>query len=120
MRFLLSVLLMILFSFIAGLFLPWWGLAIICFAVALLVRQSPGRSFLAGFVSILVLWGLLAAWIDAANEHVLSGKIAQLFKLGNAPILLVLITALVGALVGGFAALSGSFLRPARRRSHYA
>ncbi|MDB5252860.1 MAG: hypothetical protein JWP27_2029 [Flaviaesturariibacter sp.] len=120
MRFLVSILLVALFSFIAGLFLPWWSLAIVAFLVGLLVPQSLGRSFLAGFLGIFLLWGFLAAWIDLANNHVLSGKIAQLFKLGAASVLLILITALIGALVGGFAALSGASLRPARRLRTYA
>ncbi|MDB5196467.1 MAG: hypothetical protein JWP88_838 [Flaviaesturariibacter sp.] len=115
MRFLVSLLLIALFSFIAGLYLPWWSLAIVAFLVALLVPQSIGKSFLAGFAGIFLLWAILAFWIDVQNNHVLSQKIAQLFKLGNASVLLILITALIGALVGGFAAMSGSSLRPVRK-----
>jgi hypothetical protein len=116
MRFLAAILLIALFSFIAGLFLPWWSIAIIAFLVALLVPQSIGRSFLAGFTGIFLLWFLLALWIDIKNNHLLSQKIAQLFRLGNASLLLVVVTALIGALVGGFAAMSGASLRPVRRR----
>lgn len=115
MRFIVSILLIALFSFIAGLYLPWWSIAIVAFLVALLLPQSIGRSFLAGFIGIFLLWAVLAFWIDQQNNHVLSQKIAQLFKLGNASLLLVLITAFIGAFVGGFAAMSGSSLRPVRR-----
>ncbi len=113
MRFLLSLLLIILLAFIAGIYLPWWSIAIIAFAVALLIPQSIGKSFLAGFIGIFLLWLLLAFWIDSKNESILSQKIAQLFSLGNSSISLILITAAIGALVGGFAAMSGSTLRPA-------
>ena len=116
MRFLLSLLLIILLAFIAGIYLPWWSIAIIAFAVALLIPQSIGKSFLAGFIGIFLLWLLLAFWIDSKNESILSQKIAQLFSLGNSSISLIFITALIGALVGGFAAMSGSTLRPALKK----
>jgi hypothetical protein len=115
MRFFLATLLIALLSFIAGLFLPWWSIAIVAFLVALLLQQGIGRSFLAGFAGIFLLWALVAFWIDVKNESLLSHKIAQLFPLGGSSFLLILITALIGALVGGFAAMAGSSLRPARR-----
>lgn len=112
MRFVLATLLIAVASFIAGLYLPWWSIAIVAFLIAFLVPQGIGRSFLSGFAGIFLLWGGLALWIDAANERILSQKIAQLFMLGSHSILLILVTALVGALVGGFAAMSGASLRP--------
>ena len=48
---------------------------------------------------------------DAANDQLLSHKIAQIFPLAGISFLLVFITALVGGLVSGLAALSGSYLR---------
>lgn len=112
MRFVLATLLIAVTSFIAGLYLPWWSIAIGAFLIAFLVPQGIGRSFLSGFAGIFLLWGGLALWIDAANESILSQKIAQLFMLGGHSILLIQVTALVGALVGGFAAMSGASLRP--------
>ena len=111
MRFILSTLLIALLAFIAGLFLPWWVLAIIAFGVALLIPQSGWSSFGAGFAGIFLLWALLALWIDVQNRSLLSAKVAQLFPLGGSSVLLIVVTAFVGALVGGFAALSGGALR---------
>jgi predicted membrane metal-binding protein len=116
MRFLAALLLIALLSFIAGLFLPWWSIAIVGFLVALLIPQTIGKSFLSGFLAIFLLWGIVSFIIDIKNESMLSGKIAQLFPLGGSSILLILITALIGALVGGFAAMSGGSLRPAKRK----
>ena len=112
MKFLLATALTALLSFIAGLRFEWWSIAIIAFIVALLVRQSISRSFLAGFTGIFLLWTIVALWIDLKNQGILSHKIAQLFPLGGSSALLILITALVGALVGGFAAMSGASLLP--------
>jgi hypothetical protein len=111
MRFLLSVSLILVFAFIAGLYLPWWSIAFISFLVLLLIPQSIGISFLAGFISIFLLWAGLALIIDIKNESILSQKIAALFSLGEASFLLILITGLLGGLVSGFAAMSGSTLR---------
>lgn len=119
MRFFAATLLILLFSFIAGLFLPWWSIAIVAFLIALLIPQSIGKSFLSGFLGVFLLWGILALWIDVKNESILSQKIAQLFYLGNAGFLLILISALLGALVAGFAAMSGGSLRPARKKRRY-
>lgn len=112
MRFVLATLLIAVLSFIAGLFLPWWSIALVAFLVAFLIPQGLGRSFLSGFAGIFLLWSFLAFWIDLKNESILSYKIAQLFPLGGHSVLLILVTALVGALVGGFAAMSGASLRP--------
>ena len=115
MKFLLSTLLIALFSYISGLYLPWWFIAIVAFLVSLFIKQSLGRSFLAGFIAVFVLWSLLALWIDVKNESILSRKIAQLFSLGQSSFALILITGLVGALVSGFAAMSGASLYPRDR-----
>ena len=64
MKFLAALILTALLSFIAGLYLPWWGIVIAAFVVGLLVIQKAGLSFLAGFFGILLLWGGLSFWID--------------------------------------------------------
>jgi hypothetical protein len=118
MRFLLAVLLIAALAFLAGIFLPWWSVAIIAFLVALLLPQHNGMGFLAGFMGIFLLWGILAFWIDVKNESILSTKMATLFPLGGSSFLIILVTAFVGALVGGFAAMAGNTLSLiARRRS---
>lgn len=112
MKFIVAILLTALLSFAAGLFtvLPWWSFAVCAFIVALAIHQKPWKAFLAGFLALAILWGLLAFLADAANGQVLSAKVAGVLSIGNSAILL-LITALVGGLVAGFAALTGSYLR---------
>ena len=116
MRLLVAIILTALLSFVAGIYLPWWGIAIAAFISILVVPlRSGGQSFLAGFLGVFLLWALLAWWIDLKNEHVLSTKVAAIFPLGGSSLAIILITALIGALVGGFAAMSGSYLRTWRR-----
>jgi hypothetical protein len=111
MKFTISVILIAVLSFAMGLYLPWWSLAIAAFVVTALLHQRPSVSFLAGFAAIFILWLLLAAVIDIRNQHILSRKLAYLLPLGGNSFLLILITALIGSIVGGSAALAGSFLR---------
>jgi len=111
MKFLISLILTALLSFAACLYLPWWSIAIAAFIVAALIPQKPGKAFLTGFISLFLLWGGLSFWISYNNEHMLAHKISVLMVKTDNPYLLILATALIGALVAAFAALTGSYLR---------
>lgn len=110
MRFALATLLTITLSFIAGLYLPWWSIALVAFLVALLVKQKIALAYLSAFTAIFLLWGGLSLFIHLRNQGVLTQKISQLLPLNGNVFLLILITAIVGAIVAGFAAMSGSSL----------
>ena len=111
MKFLVAVILTALLAFISGLFLPWWCIALTSLIVALLINQSAGKAFVSGLLGVFILWAGLAWWIDMKNNGVLSKKIAQVLPLGGNVLALILLTGLVGGLVSGFAAMSGSYLR---------
>lgn len=111
MKFLVAIILTALLSFISGLFLPWWGIAVAALLVAVVIHQKAGKAFLSGFLGVFLLWAALAWWIDMKNNGVLSERMAHLLPLGGSRLLLILVTGLVGGLVAGFAAMSGSFLR---------
>ena len=115
MKFLTALLLTILLSFIAGLYLPWWGIAIAAFITAAIVYQKGGFAFLSGFFGLLLLWSGLAFWIDKENNSILSTRIGELLGIGNNPFLLILITGVAGGLVAGCAAMSGSLLRKSKK-----
>jgi len=111
MKLLVAIILTALLSFVSGIYLPWWSIAIAAFISVLLVPLSGGKAFLAGFLGVFILWALLAWWIDIKNEHVLSRKVAEIFPLGGSSFAIILVTAFIGGLVGGFAGMSGSYLR---------
>jgi len=119
MKFILALLLTATLCFLAGLRLEWWSIAIVSFLVALLIPQKIGGAFVSGFVGVFILWATLAVWIDSRNGNMMSYKIAELFKLGGSSVLLILVTALIGGLVGGFAAMAGSSLRPVPKLRRY-
>lgn len=111
MKFFISLILTILLSFAACLFLPWWSIAIAAFVVAALIPQKPFKAFLTGFIALFLLWGALSFWMSNNNNHILAHKVSQLILKMDNPYLLILATALIGAIVAGFAALVGSYLR---------
>ncbi len=109
MKLLFTILSISLLTFVACTIAPWWIIAVIAFLVSLLARLRPGRGFLAGFLGIGLCWLALALFRDAANEHILAGRMATLFHLPG-HYAFVGVTAFVGALVGGLAAWAGSLL----------
>ena len=111
MKFTISLIITAILSFAACLYLPWWSIAIAAFIVAALIPQKPTRAFLTAFLALLLLWGGLSFWISNNNDHLLAHKVSLLFLKMDNPYLLILATAIIGALVAGFAALSGSYLR---------
>lgn len=114
MRFPVTILAISLAAFIFGTFTPWWSVAVVAFLVALLAGHKPGRGFLAGFLAIGLYWLGLTLYLNAANEHILAGRMAVLFHLPG-PYAFVAVTAIVGALVGGLSAWAGSLLSARRR-----
>ena len=111
MKFFAAIILTALLSFVAGLYFAWWSLAIVSFLIALIIHQNPGKAFFSGFLGVFLLWAGLAWWIDIKNNSVLSKKISLILPLGGSAIALILVTSLVGALIAGLAATSGSYLR---------
>ena len=111
MKFIVSILLIALLSVAACLYLPWWSIAIVAFIVAAAIPQTPWKSFLTGFISLFLLWGSLSWYISSNNEHLLAHKVSMIILKTDSPYSLVLVTALIGSLVAGFASLAGSFVR---------
>src|SRR5437870_1379477 len=111
MKILVATILTALLSFVAGFYLPWWSIAVAAFLAALIIPQFPWKAFVSGFFGIFIFWASLAWWIDIKNQGILASKIAQLFHVGSSHITMIFIAAFIGALIGGFAALSGSYLR---------
>ncbi|MGN6213403.1 hypothetical protein [Parafilimonas sp.] len=111
MKFIVVVLLTALLGYAAPLYFAWWSFAVTSFIIALLIHQKALAAFLATFLGLFLLWGVMALIIDNANSHLLSQKIAALLPLGGSSLLLIFVTAFTGGLVSGFAGLTGSLAR---------
>lgn len=111
MKLIVSILLTALLSFALSLYLPWWVIAIAAFVVAAAIHQAPWKAFLSGFLALFLLWAIMAWWISSANNDILAGKVSMVVLNNDNPVLLMLLSGLIGGLVAGFAALSGSLAR---------
>jgi hypothetical protein len=99
-------------SLIASFVLPWWVVAIISFLSAFFIAKTSRHAFWSGFVAIFVVWIVVALFKSVPNDHILAKRIAAMFHLPHW-ILLLLLTAFIGALVSGLSALSGYYIKKA-------
>ena len=111
MKFIISIILIALTAFVLGFYMPWWSIALAAFAIPLFIDLRSGFAFLSGFIALFLLWGLMSSIISSNNQQVLAHKISRLILSTDSPGLLIFVTALLGSVVAGFAALSGSLLR---------
>lgn len=111
MKFLFSIISIILLGGIAQLFLPWWSLVVITFLVAFAFRLNAWGGFFAGFLGIFLLWAIYAFFLNQANEGLLASRMGDLFSLPGGALGVLIISALVGGLLGGLGAVTGTFGR---------
>lgn len=84
-------------------FTPWWSIVIVTAIVGIAINEHAGRSFLIGFIGVFLLWGIAAFQIDVANESILSTRMEEIFGAN-----MIFVTALLGGLLGGMGALTGT------------
>jgi len=106
MKFLLQTLSTIIGCFIVQYLLPWWTMALVALLVGYTFHNSGKVSFVSGFLGAGLLWLGMAYYMDATTQSILTDKVNKLFPL-NVFIMMVLI----GGLVGGFSALTGTLMR---------
>ena len=114
MKFLATFGLTVLLGFAAFLFAnqtPWWFFALGALLAGWAVPLASFKTWLAGFLGTFSLWLALCVTTDLANAGIMSKKMASILPLGGSSWALILVAALVGGLVSGFASLTGSFLR---------
>ncbi len=108
MKFIIQVVAILFFSHLLALFMPWYSIAVSAFLMGYLLKSNA--NFTAGFIAIAILW-IFSAWlVDSDSSSDLVDRVAHLFFLESNTMLYVLM-AVVGGIVGGFAALTGSLLR---------
>lgn len=108
----------LLISFwIVTLFLPWWTLFIPAIVLGAALFDRSMIAFFIGFLSLFFAWFLQVLYIDIANESVLSTRISDMMGLGNGFVVL-LITGLIGGLIGGVGTLLGAQIRQTLHPQH--
>jgi hypothetical protein len=114
MKLMTAALLICLLGFAAGLYLPWWSISFVAALVALVLSLKPGHAFLAGLIGAFLLWGGMAFVRSQANDDILAHRMSQFILKRDSPGLLILATAIIGALTGAMGALTGGLLKKMR------
>ncbi|MEY3050305.1 MAG: hypothetical protein RLY31_90 [Bacteroidota bacterium] len=97
-------------GFIVLQFLPFWGIVPICLLAGGLVGQQTERQlFLTGFAGGFLLWAGSALVMDYQNDHILSVRMAALFSMPKAA--MILLTGFIGGWLGGLGVWSGGLAR---------
>lgn len=109
MKFLAHIIAVLLLSWLLQTFLPWWTMAVGAFATGLYFRQGGFRSFTAGLLGVGLLWFGMAYYLDASTNSILSAKVAAILPTKTVGLLLV-VTAVIGGLVGGLASMTGGII----------
>lgn len=114
MRFSLQLITIAILALVFELLLPWWSIAIAAFLGG--IAFNSRYNFLAGFLAVGLLWLLFALMMDLTATAPLAERVSKILFV-NKPVLM-LITSLIGGLVGGFAAIAGGALMGKSKRSN--
>ncbi|MDB5243186.1 MAG: hypothetical protein JWP57_3811 [Spirosoma sp.] len=107
----IQILLIALGSVLAQLVLPWWSLALVAFAVCCWRSSAAGRAFWYGFAGVALVWLIYALLIHIRSDGIFTGRMSQLLFKADASAVLIIVTTILGGLVGGLAGVSGYFVR---------
>lgn len=109
----IQLVLIMLLSALAQLILPWWSIAVVAFGVCVWRSTGGAQAFLTGFLGVALVWLVYALLIHTRTDGIFTGRMGMLlFKSGSAALPL-LVTVILGGLVGGLAGLTGFFVRRA-------
>lgn len=107
MKSILLFLGILLLGYAAHIFMPWWAVYGVALLLSAMTGLRPGRSFFIGFLAAFALWAGTAYWLHQSGEGILTEKIGEMLGGLSVPAV-VSITALLGGLLGGFGAWTGS------------
>jgi hypothetical protein len=88
-------------------FLPWWTAVIAAALVEGIYGSKRFVSFFIGFYGIALPWMIGSLIIDIQNGFILSDRVLKLFNLPTWPLLIVILTGLIGGIAGGLASWAG-------------
>ncbi len=109
-KFGLQALIILVLGFLVQYFFPFWSIAVVAALVGFFFRyENSAASFAAGTAAVTLLWTSYAGYLNSANAGQLAGQIGLLFKTSQG--YLIPATGLIGGLLGGFGAQSGTLLR---------
>ena len=93
-----------------------FGLLMVAF-VAAFFRLDPRTSAFSGFVAVFTVWAAYAIYLSARNEHLLADQMGDLFG-GISPIMLGLVTGVIGGVAGALISWSSALISRAAKKEY--
>ena len=106
LNFIVTAILAYIFSFFMG----WYSIMIAAFVTGFMIPLKRGAVFFIPFLAIFLSWAIHSFMLSSANDFILAKRIAELLSLGGNHYLLILVSAFIGGLAAGLAALLGNQL----------
>ena len=109
-------LIIVVFSFILQLFLPWWVITPLAFGAAFWKATSGVHAFWSGFFALFTLWIITGLFYSIPNGHILANRVGAMLGLPETTInwiIVLLISGIIGGLAAGFCSLAGYYVRQA-------
>jgi hypothetical protein len=110
MRFILLLLVLATATVLLNPFLQFWMMMIMIAIVSALSKVKPMAAFFAGGLAMGMGWLAKSMYLMMSTGSPLADRMGELMGIGNG-IMLAGITSMLGFLLGGFSALSGSTFR---------
>lgn len=111
-------LLILVISLLLQFFLPWWIIGLVAFGIAFWKAQRAGQAFASGFGAIFILWVAMGLIRSIPNDNLLANRIGEMLMLPANSfnwIIVLVVTGIIGGLVGGLSALAGFYSAAAFR-----
>ena len=110
MRVVNNYLIILVATAVLQLFLPWWVIVLVPFAVCAWRSHHPGKAYAVSLAAVSTVWLTYATFIHNGTQGNMSNRIAELFFLPNGAVLLTIVS-LVSGIVAGFAGMAGYYVR---------
>jgi len=89
---------------------PWWTIVIVAIVAGFLFPSSGRSAFWQGVIGVSLLWGISTITIYLKNDGILMDRVAPIFFMPQGW-MLIPVTILIGAVLGGLACYAGWKLR---------
>lgn len=111
--FLAGLLLALVLTLLSYFVLPMWQIIVPIGIIAGLKAKSGKKGFFAGLGGVVIGWGLLLGTQSAFSPIAGSAKLlSQIMGLGGSVWwLIIVLTLIIGGLIGGFSGLVGAYVR---------
>lgn len=112
MKTALNYLIIVVGTALLQFFLPWWVIAVVPFVVYLIRKETPLVAYGVSLAAVSTVWAAYAGFLHNVTQGSMSNRIAEIFYLPNATLLLTAVSLLSG-FVAGFGGSAGALLRQA-------